>query len=78
MLKLLSIRKKTMSQSDIIKYLIQQKRRKRENIDIVELIRVIPANRGNISRACRKLRENKEIKSKPIKKGCFVKYVYSI
>lgn len=64
-----------MAQEDIIQYLRKQRGR---FVDIIELIAVIPANRTNISRALRKMREHHEIKYQIIKQGCFSKFLYRL
>lgn len=63
-----------MCQSDIIKYLIKR----RKNVDMVELCKNIPVNRANISRACRKLRENKEVRFKKQRIEGGEKYIYFV
>ena len=64
-----------MCQDNIIKYLIKKNGKK---VDIVNLCLNIPANRSNISRACRKLREQKEIRYRKVKIEGGIKYVYFV
>ena len=49
-----------MSQKEVILYL----QKKKKPVDIKELLLVLPYNRATISRNCRVLRKNKEIKYK--------------
>jgi len=64
-----------MSQEQIIKYLVN---RKGKHVDIVELCSNLNINRSNITRACKKLRENNEIKFKKVKNKNFNKFIYSV
>lgn len=64
-----------MCQQEIYKYLIRQRGKE---VSIVDLMRHVPANRGNISRACRKMAQCKEIKVRQVKEGPFTKFLFSI
>lgn len=64
-----------MCQQEVINYL---KKRRGKDVDIQELMRVIPANRISISRSCRKLAEYQEIKVKQVRQGPFIKFLFSI
>jgi len=61
-----------MSQKEVLLYL----KRKKKPVDIKELLLALPQmNRTNVSRACRKLRDTKEIKFK-VESGR--RYLYSL
>ena len=47
-------------------------------MDMQELLTNIPANRASISRGCRKLRENGDVKFKKQKIKSYEKFIYSI
>lgn len=64
-----------MCQQQIIKYL---EKRKGKEVDINELLRVIPANRGNISRACQRMAKFREIKIRQVKQGPFTRFMFSV
>ena len=64
-----------MCQQQIINYL---EKRKGKEVDINELLRAIPANRGNISRACAKMAKYREIKIRQVKQGPFVRFMFSV
>lgn len=63
-----------MCQQDILNYL----KKKREPVDMQELIMNIPANRASISRNCRRLRESNEVKYKKKKEKSYEKFFYFI
>ena len=63
-----------MCQQAIINYI----KRRRQPVDMRELIVNIPANRASISRGCRKLRENKDIRFKKQKIKSYEKFLYFI
>ena len=58
----------------MIQYLIKQKR----PVEIKEMSYNLKINRGNISHSCNKLKKEKAIIIKPIKIGCFIKYMICI
>jgi len=64
-----------MCQEDIVNYLIKKRG---VPVDIVELCRVIPANRKSISKSCASLRKSKEVKSTQVKQKNFVKFIYFV
>jgi len=64
-----------MCQAEISKYLIKNKRKK---VDIIELMANIPSNRTNLSRACRKMEKYHELKIDKVKKGQYTKFLFSI
>jgi hypothetical protein len=63
-----------MCQDKIIRYLEKQKGRQ---FTIVDLMTVIPANRGNISRACRTMVEHNEVRCERIREGPFTRQLFS-
>jgi predicted transcriptional regulator len=64
-----------MCQQQIIKYL---EKRKGKEVDINELIRVIPVSRANISRACSQMAKYREIKIRQVKQGSFTRFMFSV
>lgn len=63
-----------MCQDKIIRYLERQKGRQ---CTIVDLMAVIPANRSNISRACRVMTQNNEVRCERIREGPFTRQLFS-
>jgi len=55
-----------MCQDKVLDYILKHPR---ERIDIVTLVNNLKINRPNISRACRVLREHKEIKFQAVRLG---------
>lgn len=64
-----------MCQEQVIRYL---EKKKGQPVDINELLRVIPSNRGNISRACRTMVEHREIKIQKVREGPFTRFLFSV
>jgi hypothetical protein len=64
-----------MCQQEIYNYL---KKKRGKEVTINELMLVIPANRGNISAACRKMAQRKEIRVRPVREGPFTRFLLSI
>ena len=63
-----------MCQQEIIDYL----HKKKKPVDMRELLVNIPANRASISRSCRKLRDQKEVKFRKEKIKSYEKFIYSV
>jgi hypothetical protein len=64
-----------MCQQEIYNYL---KKKRGKEVTINELMLVIPANRPNISNACRKMAQRKEIKVRAVKEGPFTRFLLSL
>lgn len=64
-----------MAQDDILKYLI---RKRGQLVSLPELAVVLKINRTNISRAVRKLHENREIRIVHSRQGPFVRFLITI
>lgn len=64
-----------MCQNEVYKYLA---RNKGKEVSMNELMLVIPTTRSNISRACRKMVQHKEIRIRPVKEGPFTRYLFSV
>lgn len=63
-----------MCQDQVFNYL---KRKRGKQVDINELMRVIPVSRQNISRACATMIRFKEIKVQQVKTMGGIKYLFS-
>ena len=63
-----------MGQQEILNHLIKT----RKPIDIPNLCLALKIGRTNISRAVRKLKKNNEIIVRPVKCGCYTKFIISL
>jgi uncharacterized membrane protein len=63
-----------MTQQEIINYLIKRK----NPVTLNELSDNLKINKTNVSRACRQLEKNKEIKVNKVKQGPFIRFMIVI